>query len=120
MRVQFVIVPAALRFLSLSFFTLLALAPLQAASAVAATRPAIVSIAPMGDGARVTFELPTPVTELRLRIADAQVLTDGVRAEEGFSYRRGRISAATPFRSVSLIVTPQTREADDVYAVLRA
>lgn len=120
MRVQIVIVPSVLRFLLLSFFALLAVAPLPAASAVAATRPAIVSIAPVGDGVRVTFELPAPVTELRLRIADAQVPTGVVRAEEGFTYRRGRISAAAPFRRVSLHVTPDNREVDSAYPALRA
>lgn len=68
---------------------------------------------------RVTFDLPTPVTSLVLRLANAQAPANIVRAEQGFTFRRGRLSAANPFRRVSLRVTPDTREVDSVYPMLR-
>jgi hypothetical protein len=97
---------------------LMAAAMLFATQAAAAAPPLVVTVSRAGDGIRVDYDLPAPVAALRLGL-QAQSPAANIRAEgDGFSFRRGEVSAQHPFTHATLIVTPDGREVDSVYPLL--
>ncbi|HYI47890.1 MAG TPA: hypothetical protein VEX35_05435 [Allosphingosinicella sp.] len=87
----------------------------------AAARTTRLTITETGEGVRIVYDLPAPVTALALGGTAGRSPNRSVRlAEPGLAWRGGRIVGTAPFRRATLLIVPDDREEDARYSLLTA
>jgi hypothetical protein len=84
-------------------------------------RPTRLTITETGEGVRVVYDLPAPVTTLAVGGTAGRSPNRSIRlAEPGLAWRNGQITGTAPFRRATLLIVPDDREQDGRYSLLAA